>query len=77
MANRRRLMLVVSVSTVLFVSLMSGRFAGQVPRAESEAISVVDEGTSKQTPWGKPALGKRTRRNKSTNKFILRRRYDR
>ena len=30
-----------------------------------------------KTPWGKPALGKRTRRNKSTNKFILRRRYDR
>ncbi len=30
-----------------------------------------------KTPWGKPALGKRTRRNKSTNKFILRQRYDR
>jgi large subunit ribosomal protein L2 len=30
-----------------------------------------------KTPWGKPALGKRTRRNKSTNKYILRRRYDR
>jgi large subunit ribosomal protein L2 len=30
-----------------------------------------------KTPWGKPALGKRTRRNKSTNKHILRRRYDR
>jgi large subunit ribosomal protein L2 len=30
-----------------------------------------------KTPWGKPALGKRTRRNKGTNKFILRRRYDR
>jgi large subunit ribosomal protein L2 len=30
-----------------------------------------------KTPWGKPALGKRTRRNKSTNKFILRRRFDR
>ena len=30
-----------------------------------------------KTPWGKPALGKRTRRNKSTDKFILRRRYDR
>ena len=26
-------------------------------------------------PWGKPALGARTRRNKSTNKFIVRRRY--
>ena len=28
-----------------------------------------------KTPWGKPALGARTRRNKSTDKFIVRRRY--
>ena len=28
-----------------------------------------------KTPWGKPALGYRTRRNKSTNKDIVRRRY--
>ena len=27
-----------------------------------------------KTPWGKPALGKRTRRNKRTNVFIVRRR---
>jgi large subunit ribosomal protein L2 len=27
-----------------------------------------------KTPWGKPALGKRTRRNKRTNAFIVRRR---
>ena len=27
-----------------------------------------------KTPWGKPAQGKRTRRNKSTDKFIFRRR---
>ncbi len=27
-----------------------------------------------KTPWGKPALGKRTRRNKRTDRFILRRR---
>ncbi|HUS94989.1 MAG TPA: 50S ribosomal protein L2 [Patescibacteria group bacterium] len=27
-----------------------------------------------KTPWGKPALGKRTRHNKSTDKFIFRRR---
>jgi len=27
-----------------------------------------------KTPWGKPALGKRTRRNKSTNKYVFRRR---
>jgi large subunit ribosomal protein L2 len=30
-----------------------------------------------KTKWGKPALGVRTRRNKRTSKFILRRRYDR
>jgi len=27
-----------------------------------------------KTPWGKPALGRKTRRNKSTNKYIVRRR---
>lgn len=27
-----------------------------------------------KTPWGKPALGKKTRRNKFTNKFVVRRR---
>ncbi|EKD56285.1 MAG: hypothetical protein ACD_58C00239G0008 [uncultured bacterium] len=27
-----------------------------------------------KTPWGKPAMGLRTRKNKSTNKFIVRRR---
>ena len=32
---------------------------------------------SPKTPWGKPALGYRTRRNKRTDKFIRRRRYDR
>jgi len=30
-----------------------------------------------KTPWGKPALGYRTRRNKSTNRLIARRRYQR
>mgnify|MGYP001293689571 FL=1 len=30
-----------------------------------------------KTPWGKPALGARTRRNKATDKFIVRRRYKR
>jgi large subunit ribosomal protein L2 len=29
---------------------------------------------SPKTPWGKPALGKRTRHNKSTDKYIFRRR---
>jgi len=31
-------------------------------------------GGNPQTPWGKPARGYRTRRNKSTNKMIVRRR---
>ena len=30
-----------------------------------------------KTPWGKPALGYRTRRNKSTDRSIVRRRYQR
>ena len=30
-----------------------------------------------KTPWGKPALGYRTRRNKSTDRFIVRRRHKR
>ncbi|MEC8912716.1 MAG: 50S ribosomal protein L2, partial [Chloroflexota bacterium] len=31
-----------------------------------------------KTPWGKPALGYRTRKkNKPSSKFIVRRRYDR
>ena len=31
-------------------------------------------GGQPQTPWGKPALGHRTRHNKETDKFIVRRR---
>ncbi len=31
---------------------------------------------SPKTPWGKPTLGYRTRRNKSSNKFIVKRRYE-
>jgi large subunit ribosomal protein L2 len=31
-------------------------------------------GGQPQTPWGKPAMGYRTRHNKSTDKFIIRRR---
>jgi large subunit ribosomal protein L2 len=27
-----------------------------------------------KSPWGKPTLGKKTRRNKSTDKWIVRRR---
>ena len=30
-----------------------------------------------KTPWGKPALGRRTRRNKATDRLISTRRYDR
>ena len=30
-----------------------------------------------KTPWGKPALGYRTRKNKATDRFIVRRRYER
>lgn len=30
-----------------------------------------------KSPWGKPTLGKKTRRNKSTNKYIIRRRSKR
>jgi large subunit ribosomal protein L2 len=32
---------------------------------------------SPKTPWGKPALGKKTRHNKRTDKYIVRRRGDR
>jgi len=32
---------------------------------------------SPKTPWGKPTLGYRTRRNKRTSKFIVKRRYER
>ena len=33
-------------------------------------------GMPPKTPWGKPALGKRTRRNKKSDRFIIRRRYE-
>jgi large subunit ribosomal protein L2 len=34
-------------------------------------------GMPPKTPWGKPAMGYRTRKNKTTNKMIVRRRYGR
>jgi large subunit ribosomal protein L2 len=34
-------------------------------------------GMPPKTPWGKPAMGLRTRKNKTTNKLIVRRRYGR
>lgn len=33
-------------------------------------------GMPPKTPWGKPALGKRTSRNKKSDRFIIRRRYE-
>ncbi|MCX2725898.1 50S ribosomal protein L2 [Thermomicrobium sp. 4228-Ro] len=33
-------------------------------------------GMPPKTPWGEPALGKRTRRNKRSDRFIIRRRYE-
>lgn len=46
---------------------------GSHPHGGGEGRSPVGMKAPK-TPWGKPALGKKTRRNKSTNKFIVRRR---
>ena len=62
------------------------RHMGIRPTVRGSAMNPVDhphgggEGRSPigmpgpKTPWGKPALGRRTRRNKSTDKFIFRRR---
>jgi large subunit ribosomal protein L2 len=33
-------------------------------------------GMPPKTPWGKPALGTRTRRNKKSDRFVIRRRYE-
>ena len=46
---------------------------GSHPHGGGEGRSPVGMKAPK-TPWGKPALGKKTRRNKGTNKFIVRRR---
>ncbi len=43
------------------------------PHGGGEGRSPVGMAAPK-TPWGKPALGKRTRRNKTTDKYIFRRR---
>ena len=37
---------------------------------------VTNGGKHWATPWGKPTKGKKTRNNKSTNKFIVRSRHD-
>jgi large subunit ribosomal protein L2 len=61
------------------------RHLGRRPHVRGSVMNPVDHphgggegrapiGGQPQTPWGKPALGFRTRHNKSTDKFILRRR---
>jgi large subunit ribosomal protein L2 len=62
------------------------RHRGKRPKVRGSAMNPVDhphgggEGKAPigmpgpKTPWGKPALGFRTRRNKSTGKYIVRRR---
>jgi large subunit ribosomal protein L2 len=61
------------------------RYLGRRPHVRGSAMNPVDHphgggegraprGGQPQTPWGKPALGYRTRHNKRTDKYILRRR---
>src|SRR5215470_7475498 len=61
------------------------RYLGRRPHVRGSVMNPVDHphgggegrapiGGQPQTPWGKPALGFRTRHNKNTDKFILRRR---
>ena len=62
------------------------RWAGKRPAVRGVAMNPVDHphgggegrtsgGRHPVTPWGKPTKGKRTRSNKSTDKFILRSRH--
>ena len=44
------------------------------PHGGGEAQSPIGRKKGPSTPWGKSALGAKTRRNKSTDKFIIRRR---
>jgi large subunit ribosomal protein L2 len=61
------------------------RYLGRRPHVRGSAMNPVDHphgggegraprGGQPPTPWGKPALGYRTRHNKRTDKYILRRR---
>jgi large subunit ribosomal protein L2 len=61
------------------------RLMGRRPHVRGSVMNPVDHphgggegrhpiGGQPQTPWGKPAMGLRTRHNKSTDKFIVRRR---
>ncbi len=63
------------------------RWKGKRPTVRGVVMNPVDHphgggegktsgGRHPVTPWGKPTKGKRTRSNKRTNKFIVRRRYD-
>ena len=64
------------------------RWKGRRPSVRGVAMNPVDHphgggegrtsgGRHPVTPWGKPTKGKRTRRNKSTDKYILRSRHAR
>ncbi len=44
------------------------------PHGGGEAQSPIGRKKGPSSPWGKPAIGGKTRRNRSTDKFILRRR---
>jgi large subunit ribosomal protein L2 len=61
------------------------RYLGRRPHVRGSVMNPVDHphgggegrapiGGQPQTPWGKPALGHRTRHNKRTDKYIIRRR---
>jgi large subunit ribosomal protein L2 len=61
------------------------RHLGRRPHVRGSVMNPVDHphgggegrapiGGQPQTPWGKPAMGYRTRKNKATDKFIVRRR---
>jgi len=64
------------------------RWLGRRPVVRGVAMNPIDHphgggegktsgGRHPVTPWGKPTKGKRTRKNKTTSKYIIRRRYQR
>src|SRR6266567_8582345 len=55
------------------VHILCAATIGQVGNVDHENRSIGKAGRP-QTPWGKPALGYKTRRNKKTDQFIVRRR---
>jgi len=64
------------------------RRKGRRPSVRGLAMNAVDHplgggdggshgpGRPPKTPWGQPALGKKTRRNKSTDKFVVKSKHD-